>query len=103
MSEDGVPNIRMLPESILELLGYVEVIVAECWIKDKRRQRMLLRLFFHSFSLFGFIVVNPVVVFSNTLMMGILMNAHSIPQILYLVQNHVLGIRLCLCNILLIL
>ena len=37
-------------------------------------------LVFHYFLLFEFIVVNPIVVFfSNTLMIGILMNAHSVP------------------------
>ena len=36
-------------------------------------------LVFHSFLLFGFIVVKPVVVCSKTLMMGILISAHSVP------------------------
>ena len=36
-------------------------------------------LFFHYFLLFGFIVVKPVVVCSRTLMMGILISAHSVP------------------------
>ena len=36
-------------------------------------------LVFHSFLLFGFIVVKPVVVCYKTLMMGILISAYSVP------------------------
>ena len=36
-------------------------------------------LVFHSLLLFGFIVEKPVVVFSRTLIIGMLIRAHSVP------------------------
>ena len=37
-------------------------------------------LAFHSFLLFGFFVAEPVVFCSRTLMMGMLISAHSVPE-----------------------
>ena len=47
--------------------------------KSRASSTNAVALVFHTFLLFGSIVVNSIVVFSNTLIMGMLMDIHSVP------------------------